>query len=176
LRAKFPSLLTIIAPRHPERGAAIAESVKSVGLSVALRSRGEQPASNVDIFVVDTLGELGLIYRLASIVFMGGSLASHGGQNPIEAIRLGAAVIHGPHVWNFAEIYATLDAAKGAELVADEEALLTCLAGLVANPGARKAVADAAIATVAKLGGALERTLAALEPYLMQLQLEQRAS
>jgi 3-deoxy-D-manno-octulosonic-acid transferase len=176
LRAKCPSLLTIIAPRHPERGSGIAESVKLAGLSVALRSRGELPNADVDIFVADTLGELGLIYRLAPIVFMGGSLASHGGQNPIEAIRLGAAVIHGPHVWNFAEIYATLDAAKGAELVADEEALLTCLAGWVANPAARKAVANSAFATVGKLGGALERTLTALEPYLMQLQLEQRAS
>jgi 3-deoxy-D-manno-octulosonic-acid transferase len=107
---------------------------------------------------------------------MGGSLASHGGQNPIEAIRLGAAVVHGPHVWNFAEIYTALDAAHGAELIADEEALIACLAGWVAHPAARKAVADAALVTVAKLGGALERTFAALEPYLMQLQLERRTS
>jgi 3-deoxy-D-manno-octulosonic-acid transferase len=176
LRALCPTLLTIIVPRHPERGPGVAEAIQAAGLTAALRSRGELPKADVDIFVVDTLGELGLIYRLAPIVFMGGSLASHGGQNPIEAIRLGAAVIHGPHVWNFAEIYASLDAAKGAELVADEEALLTCLAAWVANPTARKAVADAASKTVAKLGGALERTLAALEPYLMQLQLEQRAS
>jgi 3-deoxy-D-manno-octulosonic-acid transferase len=176
LRAKYPTLLTIIAPRHPERGPAIAETAKGAGLSVALRSRGDWPKPDVDVFIADTLGELGLIYRLAPIVFMGGSLVSHGGQNPIEAIRLGAAIVHGPHVWNFAEIYATLDAAHGAELVADEEALTTCLAGWLANPTARKAAADAAAATVDKLGGALERTLAALEPYLMQLRLEQHAS
>jgi 3-deoxy-D-manno-octulosonic-acid transferase len=106
---------------------------------------------------------------------MGGSLASHGGQNPIEAIRLGAAVVHGPHVWNFAEIYGALDAAHGAEPVADEEALTACLVGWLANPTARKATAEAAAVTVGKLGGALERTLAALEPYLMQLRLEHRA-
>ena len=176
LQAKYSSLLTVIAPRHPERGSTIADMAKIAGLSVALRSRDELPKPDIDIFVADTLGELGLIYRLAPIVFMGGSLASHGGQNPIEAIRLGAAVVHGPHVWNFAEIYATLDAAHGAELVADEEALTACLAGWLANPAARAAVADAATATVEKLSGALERTLAALEPYLMQLQLEQRAS
>jgi len=176
LQAKYSSLLTVIAPRHPERGSAIADMAKIAGLSVALRSRDELPKPDIEIFVADTLGELGLIYRLAPIVFMGGSLASHGGQNPIEAIRLGAAVVHGPHVWNFAEIYATLDAAHGAELVADEEALTACLAGWLANPPARAAVADAAIATVGKLSGALERTLAALEPYLIQLQLEQRAS
>jgi 3-deoxy-D-manno-octulosonic-acid transferase len=176
LRAKCPSLLTVIAPRHPERGSGIAEIAKVAGLSVAQRSRGDLPKPDVDVFVADTLGELGLIYRLAPIVFMGGSLASHGGQNPIEAIRLGAAVVHGPHVWNFAEIYATLDAAHGAELIADEEALTACLAAWLANPATRTAVADAAMVTVGQLSGALERTLAALEPYLMQLRLEQRAS
>jgi len=176
LRAKCPSLLTIIAPRHPERGPGIAESAKAAGLSVALRSRGELPKPEVDVFVADTLGELGLIYRLAPIVFMGGSLVSHGGQNPIEAIRLGAAVVHGPNVWNFAEIYATLDAAHGAELIPDTDALTACLARWLANPAAPKAVADAALVTVGKLSGALERTIAALEPYLMQLRLEHRTS
>jgi len=176
LRAKFPSLLTIIAPRHPERGPSIADIAKVNDLSVALRSKGEMPTAKVDIFVADTLGELGLIYRLAPIVFMGGSLASHGGQNPIEAIRLGAAVVHGPNVWNFDEIYATLDAARGTERIGDEEALIACLADWLAHPATRVAVADAALATVGSLGGALERTLAALEPYLMQLRLEQQAS
>ena len=107
---------------------------------------------------------------------MGGSLTSHGGQNPIEAVKLGAAVLHGPHVWNFAEIYAALDKAHGAELVADEEALTDHLAIWLAKPASRAVVAEAAIATVGKLGGALERTLAAIEPYLLQLRLEQRAS
>ena len=119
---------------------------------------------------------MGLIYQLAPIVFMGGSLASHGGQNPIEAIRLGAAVLHGPNVWNFAEIYATLDAAHGAELVTDEEALTVRLGEWLANAAARQAVADAGATTVERLGGALKRTLAALDPYLMQLRLEQRVS
>jgi 3-deoxy-D-manno-octulosonic-acid transferase len=176
LRAKFPSLLTLIAPRHPARGESIAEIAKLAGLGVALRSRRAQPMPDIEIYVADTLGELGLIYRLAPIVFMGGSLASHGGQNPIEAIRLGAAVLHGPHVWNFAEIYATLDEAHGAELVADAAALTARLGEWLANAGARGAVADAASGTVGRLGGALKRTLAALDPYLMQLRLEQRAS
>jgi 3-deoxy-D-manno-octulosonic-acid transferase len=176
LRAGCPSLLTIIAPRHPERGASVAEMARAAGLAVAQRSRGDLPNPDIDVFVADTLGELGLTYRIASIVFMGGSLVSHGGQNPIEAVRLGAAVVHGPHVWNFAEIYATLDAAGGAALVSDEDALTARLAGWLANPAQRLAAADAAAATLDQLGGALERTLAALEPYLMQLRLEQRAS
>ncbi len=98
LRGKFPNLLTIIAPRHPARGDSVAEIAKVAGLTVALRSQRAQPMPDIGVYVADTLGELGLIYRLAPIVFMGGSLATHGGQNPIEAIRLGAAVLHGPHV------------------------------------------------------------------------------
>jgi 3-deoxy-D-manno-octulosonic-acid transferase len=176
LRAKFPALLTVIAPRHPGRGAGIAEIANVAGLSVGLRSRGDLPKRDVDIYVADTLGELGLVYRIAPVVFMGGSLASHGGQNPIEPIRLGAAVLHGPNVWNFAEIYALLDQAHGAELVADEEALIAHLGAWLTDPEARTAVAEAAAQTVEKLSGALERTLAALDPYLLQLRLEQRAS
>ncbi len=175
LKAKVPNLLTVIAPRHPERGPSIADSAQAAGLAVGMRSRGELPKRDVDVYIADSLGELGLVYRIAPIVFMGGSLASHGGQNPIEPIRLGAAVLHGPHIWNFAEIYGKLDAAHGAELVADELALTSKLGAWLADQGARAAVAKAGAATVDKLSGALERTLAALDPYLMQLRLEQRA-
>lgn len=174
LRDKYPTLLTVIAPRHPGRGPAVAALAEAAGLAAGLRSRGDLPKRDIDVYVADTLGELGLVYRIAPIVFIGGSLASHGGQNPIEAVRLGAAVLHGPHVWNFAEIYATLDRAHGAELVADEKALTVRLGGWLADPTARAAVADAATQTVEKLSGALERTLAALDPYLLQLRLEQR--
>ena len=175
LRAKFPALLTIIVPRHPARGESIADSAKVAGLAVALRSRRAQPMPDIGIYIADTLGELGLMYRLAPIVFMGGSLASHGGQNPIEAIRHGAAIIHGPHVWNFAEIYAALDTARGAQPVADEEALVARLGAWLADPAARQAAAEAATATIKKLGGALDRTWAALDPYLIQLRLEETA-
>ncbi len=176
LRAKFPKLLTVIAPRHPSRGESIAEIAKTAGLATALRSRRAQPMPDIGVYIADTLGELGLIYRLASIVFMGGSLVTHGGQNPIEPIRLGAAVLHGPHVWNFAELYAALDAAHGAECIADEEALTAQLGDWLASSAARQGIADAGLKTVEGLGGALKRTLAALDPYLMQLRLENRES
>jgi 3-deoxy-D-manno-octulosonic-acid transferase len=174
LRAKFPTLLSIIVPRHPARGESVGEIAKAAGLSVALRSRRAQPMPDIGVYVADTLGELGLMYRLAPVAFMGGSLARHGGQNPIEAVRLGAGIIHGPHVWNFADIYAALDAAQGAELVADEESLAARLAAWFADPAARQKSASAAAATVQKLSGALERTWAALDPYLMQLRLEEK--
>ncbi len=174
LRANFPGLLTLIAPRHPERGAGVAEIARSAGLTSALRSRGEALTADTDIYVADTMGELGLIYRLAQAVFVGGSLVRHGGQNPIEPAKLGAAILHGPHVWNFAEIYEALDSARGAEMVLDADRLTAAFAALLNDPDARKRATTAARATVDELGGALQRTLQSLDPYLMHLMLRQR--
>ena len=171
LRNTFPRLLTIIVPRHPDRGPGIVEIANAAGLSTTLRSRDAQPDRDDDIYVVDTMGELGLVYRVAPIVFVGGSLASHGGQNPIEPIKLGAAILHGPHVWNFSEIYAALDAAHGADLVADVGKLAVRLGALLKDAGQRDALVAAARETVKTLGGALERTLAALDPYLVDIRM-----
>ena len=175
LRANFPGLLTLIVPRHPERGGGVAEFARAAGLKVRMRSRGELPDAATDVYVADTVGELGLIYRLAPIVFVGGSLVPHGGQNPIEPAKLGAAILHGPHVWNFADIYGALDAAHGAEPVADASKLAAGFAALLAQAAARERVAKSARTTVERLSGALERTLQSLDPYLMQLRLHQRA-
>jgi 3-deoxy-D-manno-octulosonic-acid transferase len=174
LRKNFPGLLTIIAPRHPERGSSITGVAGAVGLTSSLRSKGQRPEANTDIYIADTLGELGLLYRLAPIVLMGGSLIKHGGQNPIEAAKLGAAIAHGPHVDNFSEIYAALDAAGGAEEISDAGTLARRFAGWLANPASRDSASRAAFATVEAQGGALQRTLAAIEPYLMQLRLGSR--
>jgi 3-deoxy-D-manno-octulosonic-acid transferase len=174
LRGSFARLLTIIAPRHPDRGPGILEIAHAADLKARLRSRGELPAVDTDIYVADTLGELGLIYRLAPIVFVGGSLASHGGQNPIEPIKLGAAILHGPNVWNFAEIYGALDKSHGAEQVTDVGKLAVRVGSWLKDGEERGAVVAAARETVALLGGGLERTLSALEPYLMQIRLERR--
>ena len=135
LRGNFPGLLTLIAPRHPERGPGVFELAAAAGLKAALRSRGERLDAATDIYVADTMGELGLIYRLAPVVFIGGSLVKHGGQNPIEAAKLGAAILHGPHVWNFTEIYDALDAAHGAEPVADAERLTAAFGAWLADAG-----------------------------------------
>lgn len=174
LRQSFPGLLTIIAPRHPERGPGVVEIATAAGLNAVARSRGLLPDRGTDVYVADTIGELGLIYRLAPIVFMGGSLVRHGGQNPIEAAKLGAAILHGPHVWNFNEIYSALDEARGAEEVLDVNRLALRIGAWLTDAAARKQVADAGLATVEQLGGALRRTLLAIEPYLMQLDLERR--
>ena len=174
LKGAFRGLLTILVPRHPERGPSIADAVAAAGLATALRSRDQLPQADTDVYVADTLGELGLVYRVAPIVFMGGSLIPHGGQNPIEAAKIGAAILHGPHVANFADIYAALDRAKGAELVPDASRLPVRIGAWLTDTQERARTAAAAKATVDLLGGALERTLTALEPYLMQLRLEHR--
>ncbi len=174
LRHTFSGLLTLIAPRHPERGPGIAEIARVAGVSVALRSRGELPRSSTDVYVADTLGELGLIYRLAPIVFIGGSLVGHGGQNPVEAVRLGAAILHGPNVWNFAEIYSALDAAGGAEQVSDAGKLAVRMGAWLKDADARKAVADIAPKALDALMGALDRTIAAVDPYLMEFRLQRQ--
>jgi 3-deoxy-D-manno-octulosonic-acid transferase len=172
----FPSLLTIIVPRHPDRGEAIAGVVAASGLHGAMRSREELPIATTDVYVADTMGELGLFYRLAPIVFMGGSLVEHGGQNPIEAVKLGASIVHGPHVFNFTDVYEALDAAGGARRADTQDALVKQLGQLLGNPEAREASLAASERVVEQLGGALERTLSALEPYLLQLRLEMGAA
>jgi 3-deoxy-D-manno-octulosonic-acid transferase len=176
LKHSFPGLLTILVPRHPERGASIAGMARGVGLKFAQRSLGELPDRDTEIYIADTLGELGVIYRLAPIVFIGGSLVGHGGQNPIEAAKLGAAIVHGPHVWNFAEIYSALDAAGGAEMVTDTGKLTVRIGAWLTDTEARKRVAQTGLEAMDTLAGALERTVAALDPYLMQFRLERRGS
>ena len=176
LAGHFPSLLTVIVPRHPSRGEAIARMIAASGLDVALRSHEDLPTATADIYVADTMGELGLFYRLAPIVFMGGSLVEHGGQNPIEAIKLGAATLHGPHVFNFTDVYDALDAAGGAKQADTQPALVKQIGQWLADPAARKVSVEAAEKVVDQLGGALGRTLAELEPYLLQLRLEAGAA
>ncbi len=172
----FPTLLTVIVPRHPNRGEAVGRAIVAAGLHGALRSHEELPTATTDIYVADTMGELGLFYRLAPIVFMGGSLIEHGGQNPIEAVKLGASIVHGPHIFNFTDVYEALDSAGGARRADTREALVKQLGQLLADPAARDVSVAASERVIEQLGGALDRTLAALEPYLLQLRLEMGAA
>jgi 3-deoxy-D-manno-octulosonic-acid transferase len=111
-----PGLITIIAPRHPERGEEIAEGAPR-------RALGQDPPPGGGVWVADTLGEMGLLFRLSPIVFVGCSLAVGGGHNPLEPARLGCAVAMGPMVANCIEAVEVLRAAGALESVADEDAL-----------------------------------------------------
>ena len=171
VRRLVPSLLTVIAPRHPERGAQVVDLAEEMGAVPVMRSRGHVPDRGTEIYVADTIGELGLFYRVAPIVFMGGSLVRHGGQNPIEPAKLDRAILHGPHVGNFSAIYAQLNRNRGAATVTDAESLAKSIALLLDDAELVRSMAASAHATVDKLGGALDRTVKAIEPYLVQLRL-----
>ena len=167
LARREPELLTLVVPRHAERGPEIAADLKARGLSVGLRSAGDEPDPATAVYVADTMGELGLWYRLVDLAFIGGSLIPHGGQNLAEAARLGCAVLHGPSMANFAEIAAELAAAGGAREIADAAALARALERLLFDdPAARTRMAEAARAWAAADDQVVERALAALRPLL----------
>ncbi|MGV8839513.1 MAG: 3-deoxy-D-manno-octulosonic acid transferase [Bauldia sp.] len=166
LKGAWPRLLTIVVPRHPERGPALGELLRGGGRAVSLRSRGEPLPAGDGILLADTLGELGLFYRVAAVSFVGGSLVPRGGQNPIEPVRLGSAVVHGPDTPNFAAVYGALDAGGGAVIVRDAGALAAAVGHLLAEPEERRLQGEAAERALRPFSGALDRTLAALAPFL----------
>ncbi len=160
LAPHYPGLLTIIVPRHPERGPDVAAAM--AGLPVTRRALGEDPPPTAGIYIADTLGELGLFYRLAPIAFVGRSLGAAGGQNPLEPARLGAAVAVGPAVHNFADIVPALAAAGALTQVPDADALAAFVARMLDDPAARAAMGEAGRAASAPLTDLPERIAAAL--------------
>lgn len=171
LTEAFPNLLTMIAPRHPERGREIANLVARSGLSASQRSLGLLPDSATDIYIADTIGEMGLLYRVVPLVFLGGSLVPHGGQNPIEPAKLGTALVHGPYVHNFNEVYAMVDAAGGSIIVHDGQELTEAIGGLLHDTAALRDTARRANESVLSIGGALHRTMVEIAPYLLKMHL-----
>jgi 3-deoxy-D-manno-octulosonic-acid transferase len=160
LAPAHPGLLTILVPRHPERGAAIAAAAGDIPLH--RRSLGAAPPDQ-GVWLADTLGELGLWCRLAGIVFVGRSLlAPGGGQNPLEPARLGCAVAVGPHIGNFLDAAQVLEAAGALTRVADAPALTAWVAALLADPARRAAAGAAGIAAAARWADLPERTAQAL--------------
>ena len=151
----LPDLLTVIVPRHPHRGPAVAADAD--GLAVRRRAAAGPealrpvPGPDTAVYVADTLGELGLFYRLAGACLVGGSLVPHGGQNPLEPARLGCPVLLGPYTANFAAIVARLLAAGGAARVegADPAALAALAAAVLSDAGRARSMAEAAAATAA---------------------------
>ena len=172
LASHFPGLLTIVAPRHPQRGGDVADLAAAAGLDVARRSDGAHPDRDVELYVADTVGELGLFYRVSPLVFMGGSLVPHGGQNPIEPAKLGAAILHGPHVHNFTDVYAAIDRAGGALPISDSTTLTGALGDLLPDTALMRDMARAAGEAIESLSGALDRTMHSIEPFILQMKLE----
>jgi 3-deoxy-D-manno-octulosonic-acid transferase len=166
LRQTLPDLCTIIAPRHPERGASITEMLERQGLRVARRSTGALPDRTSDAYIADTIGELGMLYQLAPVAFIGGSLVDRGGQNPIEAVRQGTAVITGPNWQNFADAYRTLIDHRAAIVVRSAPELASAAGHLLADRSELSGMCTRASAALSELSGALPRTVEALLRYL----------
>jgi 3-deoxy-D-manno-octulosonic-acid transferase len=166
LSGRLAGLLTVIAPRHPERGAAIAELLQSGGLTVARRAAGALPDPACDVYIADTIGELGMLYQLAPVAFIGGSLVDRGGHNPIEAIRQSAVVLTGPHWHNFADTYGALIGRSAVGVVHSAAELADSAARLIGDVDERAGMRARAEAVLAELSGALPRTVAALLAYL----------
>ena len=166
LAQSYPDLLTIIAPRHPNRGGDIAQHLRAAGHSVTQRAAGESPTKTTGIYIADTIGELGLWYRLCEIVLMGGSLVPKGGQNALEPARLGCAIICGAHMSNFHRIADSMTNAQALRRAADEPALAASVAELLDNAAIRKALATAAAKFATAEAGVLDEIIAALTPYL----------
>ncbi len=159
LRAEFPSLVLVIAPRHVERTREIVAKLEQLGLRVGLRSRVENaPAAKPDCLLLDTTGELRNWYAVATVVFIGKSLTASGGQNPVEPILAGKPVVFGPHMENFAALAESLLARNGAVQVADADALVPCLAELLRDTERRRRLVENARGVLAPHRGATQRT------------------
>jgi 3-deoxy-D-manno-octulosonic-acid transferase len=162
-------LLTIIAPRHPIRGADIAAMLAGFAMRVARRSAGQPIAADTDVYLADTMGELGLFYSLAGIAFVGGSLTRKGGHNPFEPARLGCAVLHGPDIRNCAGMAAALAAAGADEIVTDEAELARAVSTLLCRPRLRDERAAAGARAAAAGCAVLDAVGERLAPWLDRL-------
>ncbi|GAA5080237.1 3-deoxy-D-manno-octulosonic acid transferase [Roseibacterium beibuensis] len=138
-----PRLLLIIVPRHPQRGDEIAQMIQADGWRFNRRTADELPDDEANVYLADTIGELGLWYRIAPISFVGGSMTPVGGHNPFEPAALGSAILHGPYVTNFVDIYQRLTEAKAAWLISGPDKLAIAVNDLL-NPDRAASMAHAA--------------------------------
>ena len=172
---RFPDLLTVIVPHNPRRGFEIAQSAAKMKLAVGLRGGDRDCASLPEIYIAHTRGEAELFYRGAGVIFAGNSLGfslgrslggGGGGKNLVEAASLGCAILHGPDVEDFEEIYKALDQAGGGGRVFDADTLAKQLALLFFDNAELRVMARTAARIAGEFGGASNRIVVALKPYL----------
>ncbi|MGB9096277.1 lipid IV(A) 3-deoxy-D-manno-octulosonic acid transferase [Erwinia sp.] len=168
LLARFPNLLLILVPRHPERFSTARELTQKAGLSYTLRSSGEIPSGSTQVVIGDTMGELMLLYGIADLAFVGGSLVERGGHNPLEAAAHAIPVLMGPHTLNFKDICAKLQQADGLITVTDADSLDKEIGTLLTDEDYRLYYGRHAVEVLHQNQGALQRLLQLLEPHLPQ--------
>lgn len=157
LKKTWPNLLTILGPRHPNRAGEIMALIKKHHLTGARRSLKQVITPKTDVYVADTIGEYGLFYQLAPIVFIGGSLIPFGGQNMLEPMRFSRGVVIGPHAFNFKEIVALGTKAGALTVVPDAGALQEQVAFWLANAKDLKTIQQKAGAFASQEADVLER-------------------
>ncbi len=166
LKETHASLLTIIVPRHPRRSKEIASLVGQKKLTAAIRSKNQTVLAETDVYIADTLGELGLFYRMVGIVCMGGSLVPHGGHNPIEPALLDCALVCGPHMHNFQEVVNAFKAAGGITQVENLEGLIKCVGTWLSDHEKQEAMAKRAHDAVDDRSGATQEIVQRVAPIL----------
>ncbi|MGL9750992.1 MAG: lipid IV(A) 3-deoxy-D-manno-octulosonic acid transferase [Symbiopectobacterium sp.] len=163
---RFPDLLLILVPRHPERFQITQSITQSLGFSYTLRSSGEVPATDTQIVIGDTMGELMMLYGIADIAFVGGSLVERGGHNPLEPAAHAIPVLMGPHTFNFKDICLKLSEAGGFITVKDADSIVKEVNSLLTDEDYRLYYGRHAVEVLRQNQGALQRLLTLLEPYL----------
>lgn len=167
LLLKFPDLILILVPRHPERFVGVEELLIKSGINYLKRSDKQPLTPQTQVLLGDTMGEMMTFYGLAQIAFVGGSLVNHGGHNPLEPIAFELPVISGVHTFNFPEIFTKLHDVKGViEITRDTKQLIRTVNFLLENPDACKKIGQAGYDVLLENQGALKRHVALLAPYL----------
>lgn len=162
LRDKLPEALLVLVPRHPERAEKVSGLCADAGFRVLRRSSQDTDCHDVDVFLLDTIGELRLFYATADVAYVGGSLVPTGGHNMLEPAALGVAVVFGPHVFNFPEVSALLLEAEAAHQVPDEQSLAAVVTNLMTDAAERQELGERGRQFVAQNRGALARVLAVI--------------
>lgn len=174
LKADFPDILTIIAPRHPERRQEILETIESAGFTPRLRSKSQAlPLPTDDIYIADTMGELGLFYKVAPLAIIGRSFSDDGGggHNPIEAALLHCAILHGPDVQNLALIFDDMNAANAALKIENKMDCAKIIASLLSSPEKLQNLQHEGYNFAKNKANVMERVIDELEPVFLEAQL-----
>lgn len=166
IKRKYSDLLMVLAPRHPLRGGEIKELVEANDLKAVLRSKKGKITETTDIYIADTMGELGLFYSLANVVFIGGSFVDVGGHNPMEPARLHNVILSGKTIYNFKETYEILENEKCVIIVNDENDLADKVRSFLGYPDTMKQYMDRAFFVAEREADVLDRTMEMLKPVL----------
>ena len=167
LRVRFPTLALLLAPRHPDRAAEVERLAADAGLGTIRRSELPRDRERHAVVILDTVGELAQIYRVATVVFVGGSLVPTGGHNMLEPALLRKPVLFGPHTSNFRESAELLLHAEGAVLVADGGQLEARVGELLSDADRRRRMGEAALHAIVSRQGAVQQTMELVERYLV---------